>query len=113
LEVLLDQVTAKTVEGEDANPVGLRADKFQQPLPHGFYPRFGEGEAEDVVGAGICFCQDVADAGGEQVRLTRAGASEYHDRAVDLFHGGALRRVEAGELGLEGGIIEELVFQLR
>ncbi len=95
LEVLLDQIAAKAVEGKYPDPVRLRADELQQPLAHRLHARFREGEAEDVVCAGIRLAQDVTDAGGEEVGFARSRPGQDHHRPVDFFYGGALRRVEA------------------
>lgn len=47
------------------------------------------------------------------MRFTRSRASQHHHRAVDLFHGGALGRVQAVEFGLEGGVVEVAGLQTR
>ena len=65
VQVVLDDVAAEAVEGVDTDPVRLRADEAQQPLPHRLHASIGEGETENVVGTGIGLEQDIADAGGQ------------------------------------------------
>ncbi len=65
VQVLLNNVAAETVEGINADAVGLRTNEVQQPLAHRLDAGIREGEAENVVGSGVGLQQDVPDAGGQ------------------------------------------------
>ena len=91
---------ADGVEGaEPLHAFGDRADEGGDALAH--LPRglVGEGDGEDVRTDGLAGGDQVSDPGRQHAGLAGAGAGEHENRPFGRLHGGALLRVQAGQIG--------------
>ena len=87
---------ADRVERPDPHPRGLGAEQAPDALAHlaGGFVR--ERHGENVSRIDAFDVDQPRDARREHARLARAGAGEHEQRAVDVQHGLALRRIESG-----------------
>ena len=98
--VRAQEAVAQAVEGAD--PHAARADRQHRrdAREHLLRRLVGERDGEDAAGADVARLDQPGDAGGEDARLSRAGAGEDQRRLV--------RQGDRGELlGIE--ILEEIV----
>ena len=63
----------------------------------------GEGDGEDLIGAGGACVQQMGDAGGERAGFAGSGPGEHKNGAVERFDGGALHVVEPVHIGCGAG----------
>ena len=100
LGVAAEDAHGERVEGaEPGHPLDDAADEVADAGLHLAGGLVGEGDGEDLVGAGAAGVEEVRDAGGQRLGLAGAGAGEHEDRAVERLHRGALGRVEVVEVG--------------
>ena len=59
----------------------------------------GEGDGEDLERTGLAGGDQVGDPGREHAGLAGAGAGEHENGPFGRLHGGALLRVQAGQVG--------------
>jgi hypothetical protein len=87
------------VEGaEPGHALDRLADHGADAVLHLARRLVGEGDGEDVAGAGATERQDVGDARGQDAGLAGPRAGQHQHRAVQRLHGLALFRVEVGEI---------------
>ncbi len=79
------------------------ADHRPDALFH--FPRrlVGEGDGKNFRRAGAPEAENMGDAGGEHPCFAGAGTGEHQHRTVERLHGGALLRIEPGEIWRAGG----------
>jgi hypothetical protein len=85
------------VEGAQPHAGGAAAEQHLDALAHLARRLVGEGDREDLLGAGALGGDDVGDAVGEDPRLAAARAGEDQQWPVGRLDGAALRLVEARE----------------
>ena len=89
------------MEGGHPHRPHRAADQVADPLAHLRRRLVGEGDREDLAGAGLPGRQQVGDPVGEDAGLAGAGAGEDEQRPAGVLDRLALRRVEAGEQALD------------
>ena len=89
------------VEGGHPHRPHRAADQVADPLAHLGRRLVGEGDREDLPGAGLAGRQQVGDPVGEDAGLAGAGAGQDQQRPVGVLDRLALRRVEAREQPLD------------
>ncbi len=93
------------MEGAEPQSLGRGGDHPLQTLAHFERRLVGEGDGDDLAGKGPASREDMGKPGRQHPRLAGAGPGQHQDGAVDRQHRGALRRVEADEIGsLVGGL---------
>ena len=80
-------------------PSATGADQGADALAHLARRLVGEGDGQDLERAGLAGGDQVGDAGGEHAGLAGAGAGQHENRPFRGLHGGALFRVQAGQIG--------------
>ena len=79
--------------------IGIAADELDQPFPHGHDTGLGECEAKDVLGLCVGIEEDLADAAGQDLGLSRARTGDHHHRSFNRIHGLSLFLVQ-GAIGV-------------
>lgn len=77
-KVFLNDRVAEGVKGMQVDFVCVAADELDQAFAHCDYAGIGKGEAEDVLGLGIGFEQDLADAAGQDLGFSGARSGNDH-----------------------------------
>jgi hypothetical protein len=93
-------VQTQGVEGGYGEAVAqLPGQQLADPFPH--LPRrlVGEGDGGDMPGLDAALGGQVGDLARDHPGLARTGSGQHQQRAVQIFHGFALLRVEVGEHG--------------
>ena len=90
------------MERIQVHPVPIGTNELDQALAHGRYAGIGEGKAEDVLGLGIGFEQNLTDPRGQDVRFPGAWPGYDHHGAFNLLYGNALSGIEFLQLLKEG-----------
>ena len=77
-------------------PAGLAAEQAADALAHLAGGLVGERDGENLPRIDAFDVDETRDARREHARLSRTGAGEDEQRAVDVKHGLALRRIQSG-----------------
>ena len=74
------------------------AEHLAEPQLHLARRLVGEGDRQDLAGAGAAHAENMGDATGQHARLAGAGPRQHQDRSVQRFHRLALLGIEACEI---------------
>ncbi|MNX81718.1 hypothetical protein D3C86_1134130 [compost metagenome] len=99
LDVLAQDPRADRVEGPDPHAVRLDVIRLQehiQALLELLGGLVGEGDGQDLVGAGVARAQKVGDAVSQDAGLAGASPREDQQRALDVLDSRLLNRIEGG-----------------
>ncbi len=100
----LQEFQAQCVEGADRERGRvLRADQLGHAFAHLLRRLVGEGDRGDLRGCQSAALDQVRDLLRDHAGLAGTGAGEYQQRAVAVFDGGQLLRIEHGSKDGRGG----------
>ena len=86
LRMAAQDARAQRMEGAQPHALRRRADQIGHPLLHLARGLVGEGDAEDLIGLGPAFVQDLGEARGQDPGLARARTGQHQHRPVDRLH---------------------------
>jgi len=95
LALLLEDVQSQGVEGGDAQAAAVpAAEQFAHARLHLARRLVGEGDGGDVAGRHAGLLHQPGDLARDDAGLSRAGAGQHQQRAVEPGHGFALSWIE-------------------
>jgi hypothetical protein len=99
----LQELQAQRMEGAHGQRGGILAgNQLADTLAHLARGLVGEGDRRDLGGSQLSPLDQVGDLLGDHRGLARAGAGEHEQRAVAVFDGAQLLRVEHGVSAVRG-----------